>query len=367
MTLLVDVRKALGAFDLQARFDVGNGLTAFFGQSGSGKTTMINLIAGLIRPDRGIIEIDNRKLVNTERRIFVSPHKRRIGYVFQDARLFPHLTVRQNLLYGRWFAATSDRNVDFDEVVNLLGIGSLLTRRPQALSGGEKQRVAIGRALLANPRILLMDEPLAALDDARKREIMPYLERLRDTAKIPIIYVSHSVSEVARLADNVAIFRSGRVLAHGPASDILSQHALLPISDQGESGSLIDLVVWGHDSQYNLTCLRGGNTEWYLPDIKAERGKRLRVHVRARDVMLATSRPTGISALNILDTEIAEIDARQGGNVHVRLKAGETHLLSRITKRSMVELKLEQGQHVYAVIKAVSLVDDATGGSARPD
>jgi molybdate transport system ATP-binding protein len=209
MSLAIDICHRLGSFVLDARFEASGGLVALFGRSGSGKTSIINIVAGLIRPDRARVAIDGTVLVDTERGMFVPRHRRRIGYVFQEGRLFPHLTVRQNLLYGRWFAPqAAGRGDHLEGVVDLLGIGSLLERRPGRLSGGEKQRVAIGRALLANPRLLLMDEPLASLDEARKAEILHYIERVRDESKVPIVYVSHSIAEVARLAMTVVLPRS---------------------------------------------------------------------------------------------------------------------------------------------------------------
>src|SRR5215470_10102307 len=210
--LEVDVQHRLGAFTLDAHFRSGPGLTALFGRSGAGKTSVVNAIAGLIQPHQGRIVIDGSVVLDTERGICTPTHRRRIGYVFQEDRLFPHLTVRHNLLFGRWFAPGRERrSTRFDDIVDLLGIAALLDRRPAKLSGGEKQRVAIGRALLSSPRLLLMDEPLVALDEARKAEILPYLERLRDETKVPIIYVSHSIAEVARLANRVVVMRDGKV------------------------------------------------------------------------------------------------------------------------------------------------------------
>src|SRR3954467_3345664 len=213
----IAVHHRLGAFALDAAFASEGGLTALFGRSGSGKTSLVNIIAGLIRPERGRVVVNRETLTDTERGLFVPPKKRRVGYVFQEGRLFPHMTVRQNLLYGRWFAPRkireSGRPGEIDHVIELLGIGGLLGRRPANLSGGEKQRVAIGRALLARPRLLVMDEPLAALDEARKAEILPYIERLRDTAGVPIVYVSHAIAEVARLATTLVVLSEGQVAA----------------------------------------------------------------------------------------------------------------------------------------------------------
>src|SRR4029077_11243429 len=237
MSLEVDVDHARESFHLSARFSAVPGLTALFGRSGSGKTTLVDIVGGLIRPDRGRIAIDGQVLVDTERGIFVPKHRRRIGYVFQDSRLFPHLSVRSNLLYGRWFAGDGGTAANLASVVDLLGIGRLLERRPDSLSGGETQRVAIGRALLAQPRALLMDEPLASLDEARRAEILPYIERLRDEAGVPILYVSHSVAEVARLATTVVILSEGQVTAVGPVADVLA------LADSGDPGGVLDAVV----------------------------------------------------------------------------------------------------------------------------
>lgn len=212
MSLEVKALTRLGDFTLDAEFATDGKITAIFGPSGAGKTSLINVIAGLIEPESGRVAVDGTALLDTERGIDIAAHKRRIGYVFQESRLFPHLTVRQNLLYGRWFAPRELRQASFEEVTDLLNLGPLLHRGTRQLSGGEKQRAAIGRALLAAPRLLLLDEPLSSLDEARKQEVMPFLERLRDHARMPIIYVSHSVSEVERLANTVVFMESGRVI-----------------------------------------------------------------------------------------------------------------------------------------------------------
>lgn len=212
MSLEVKALTRLGDFTLDAEFATDGKITAIFGPSGAGKTSLINVIAGLIEPESGRVAVDGTALLDTERGIDIAAHKRRIGYVFQESRLFPHLTVRQNLLYGRWFAPRELRQASFEEVTDLLNLGPLLHRGTRQLSGGEKQRAAIGRALLAAPRLLLLDEPLSSLDEARKQEVMPFLERLRDHARMPIIYVSHSVSEVERLATTVVFMESGRVI-----------------------------------------------------------------------------------------------------------------------------------------------------------
>jgi molybdate transport system ATP-binding protein len=225
MSLLVEIRHRLDDFALDVHFRSNDGLTALFGPSGAGKTSIINVVVGLIRPEFGRVVVGGETLLDTERKIFVPKHRRRIGYVFQESRLFPHLTVRQNLLYGRFFAPRAEKVLEIGRIVHLLGIGALLDRRPNRLSGGEKQRVAIGRALLAAPRLLLMDEPLASLDDARKEEILPYIEWLRDELRIPILYVSHSVQEVSRLVSNVVVLSQGRVVAIGPPREAMSRVA----------------------------------------------------------------------------------------------------------------------------------------------
>lgn len=211
MSLEVKALTRLGDFTLDAEFATDGKITAIFGPSGAGKTSLINVIAGLIEPESGRVAVDGTALLDTERGIDIAAHKRRIGYVFQESRLFPHLTVRQNLLYGRWFAPRELRQASFEEVTDLLNLGPLLHRGTRQLSGGEKQRAAIGRALLAAPRLLLLDEPLSSLDEARKQEVMPFLERLRDHARMPIIYVSHSVAEVERLANTIVFMDAGRV------------------------------------------------------------------------------------------------------------------------------------------------------------
>lgn len=365
MTLSVSVRHRLGAFDLEAAFESKGRLTALFGPSGSGKTSLVNLIGGLARPEEGRIAVDGRVLVDTAARIFLPPHRRRVGYVFQDARLFPHLTVTQNLRYGRFFTPTAERYADFGSVVDLLGIGHLMSRRPAMLSGGEKQRVAIGRALLASPRLLLMDEPLASLDEQRKAEVMPYIERLRDESRIPIVYVSHSVAEVSRLATDVVVMAAGKVTAAGPAGDVLARLDLLPAGERDEGGSVIDLDVVGHDETYGLTILASRAGEWRLARIAAPIGAKVRARVRARDVMLATEKPSGVSALNVLPARVADIAMGQGAEALVTLDCNGDRLAARITRRSVDGLDLAAGTLVYAIVKAVTF-DQGNAPHARP-
>ncbi|AZO12258.1 MULTISPECIES: molybdenum ABC transporter ATP-binding protein [unclassified Mesorhizobium] len=365
MTLSVDISHRLGDFAVEANFESGGRLTALFGPSGSGKSTLINLIAGLIRPDKGRIAADDRVLVDTAADVFVPLHKRRIGMVFQDARLFPHMSVAGNLRYGRWFTPPAERYANMDAVVDLLGIGHLLERRPARLSGGEKQRVAIGRALLASPRLLLMDEPLASLDDARKAEILPYVERLRDETKIPIVYVSHSIAEVARLASVVVVLAQGKVAACGATEAIMQRLDLLPAEERGEGGAVLDTKVLRHDEAFGMTVLGSPAGEIRVPRLGQLAGASVRLRIRARDVMIATEHPAGLSALNILAGTIAAIGPGIGPTVEIAIDCNGVTVLARITDQSKRTLNLALGRKVFAVIKTVSF-DSATTGAGLP-
>jgi len=364
MTLAVDIRHQLGNFQLDSRFETAGGLVALLGRSGSGKTSIINTIAGLIRPDEGFVSVDGMVLVDTRRQIFMAPHHRRIGYVFQEGRLFPHLTVRQNLLYGRWFAPRGP-GTELDDVIDLLGIGALLERRPGRLSGGEKQRVAIGRALLAKPRLLLMDEPLASLDEARKAEILPYVEKLRDQASVPIIYVSHSIGEVTRLASTIVLVSEGKVAAVGPTAEIMHRLDLFPLTGRAEAGALVEAAVERHDEQFGLTELRSRAGVWKLPRLDVPVGVRLRLRVRARDVMIATSPPSDLSALNVLSGVVSDIGSPHGAIVEVRLDCAGDVLIARLTRYSVQRLGLARGSRVYALIKSVALDRRSLSGPIR--
>ena len=362
--LTVAVRHRLGDFQLDAAFEASGGLTALFGRSGAGKTSLANAIAGLIRPEQGRIAIDGEVLTDTAAGIFVPPQRRRVGYVFQEGRLFPHLTVRQNLLYGRWFAPKATRTTDLDQVVALLGIESLLARRPANLSGGEKQRVAIGRALLAGPRLLVMDEPLASLDEARKNEILPYIERLRDEAGIPIVYVSHAIAEVARLATTLVVISAGKVAAAGPTAAVMGRIDLFPLTGRAEAGALLTTRVAGHDENFGLTVLQTASGELRVPSLAAPLGTELRVRIRARDVMIAAEPPRGLSALNVLPGIVAEVGQGDGPIVEIRLDCAGDPLIARLTRRSVETLGLEPGRTVYAVIKSIAFDHHAIAGSA---
>lgn len=361
MTLRVSLSHHFDGFDLDVAFEAPRGVTVLFGPSGSGKTTVINAVAGLLRPDLGRIVSDDLVLVDTQARRNLPPHKRRIGYIFQEGRLFPHLTVRQNLLYGRWFAPRDSRGESLGRVVELLGLDHLLERRPGALSGGEKQRVAIGRALLAAPKLILADEPLAALDETRKAEILPYFERLRDEVAVPILYVSHASAEVARLATTVVALRAGKVAAVGPPGQVLGDVAA--VGARGASSILTARVVAHHAD--GLTELAAGEVPLWLPRIEAAPGRVVRVRIAAQDVILAREVPRGLSALNILSGTIAEIRPGQGPGVMVTLNIGTQRLSARITRRSAQAMGLAAGQICHAVLKSVAVAPEDVGTGTR--
>ncbi len=355
MTLSISTHHRLGAFELDASFTSEGGVTALFGRSGSGKTSMIRIIAGLLRPDSGQIILDGEVLADSEKRLFLPAHKRRFGYVFQEARLFPHLSVAQNLHYGKWFASDKRKGAHEDHIIDMLGIGHLLQRRPNRLSGGEKQRVAIGRALLSSPRLLLMDEPLASLDEQRKAEIIPYLERLRDETKIPIVYVSHSIQEVARLADRIVVMTDGKVEVAGKAAEVLARPDFSTHLERREAGSILSGRIENFDERHGLAAVRLSTALLQVPARKGAPGVPARVLIPARDVMLATVRPEGLSALNILEGHVCDVAASEDGMVTVQVDCGGDIIQSRITDLSRERLQLEPGKPVHAIIKSAAL------------
>lgn len=360
MTLSVAISHRLAGFTLDVTFDAPPGVTVLFGRSGSGKTTVANAVAGLSRPDQGRIAADDLVLMDSANGVFLPPHKRRIGYVFQEGRLFPHLTVRQNLLYGRRFASRKCTPVEIDRIVELLGIGPLLARRPGRLSGGEKQRVAIGRALLSSPRLIVADEPLASLDEARKAEILPYLERLRDDVAIPILYVSHSAAEVARLATTVIALEQGRIARQGTAVEVLSDPAVTPLGARS-AGALLSARIVAHHAD-GLTELEAGGCSLYLPRMADPVGSETRIRVAAHEVILSKDRPTGLSALNILPGTIRELRIGDGPGAMVSLETPAGMLLARVTRRSLEALSLTAGTACHAVIKTVAIAPEDVGG-----
>lgn len=355
MKLDIHICKQRQNFTLDVAFVTQTPLLGLFGRSGSGKSTLINCLAGMTTPDRGRIAIDDHLLFDSEAGINLRPEQRRIGYVFQDALLFPHLSVERNLFYGAKLSSPDNNRIDAQQVIELLGIGHLLARRPATLSGGEKQRVAIGRALLANPRMLLMDEPLASLDGERRHEILSYIEGLRDRLRIPIVFVSHSVAEVSRLADEVILLAEGKVLAAGPTPEVMGRLDLFPHTGRHESGAILETQVVSHDENYDLTVLCFEGCHLSMARIDAQPGDRIRVRVRSRDVMLATSRPENVSAANLLPGRIEQIGEETGAMVEVRVRVGSTHLVARITRRALHELALIPGKPVYAMIKAAAI------------
>ncbi|MBY6114102.1 molybdenum ABC transporter ATP-binding protein [Mameliella alba] len=356
--LEVSVRHQLGGFTLDAAFEAPPGLCVLFGRSGSGKTSVINAVAGLMRPERGRVKVGDHVLGDTTQSIWLPPHKRRLGYIFQEGRLFPHLSVRQNLRYGRWFAGSS---LPVEPVVDMLGLGPLLDRRPGALSGGEKQRVAIGRALLADPGLILADEPLAALDESRKREILPYFERLRDEARCPILYVTHSAAEVARLATTVVVLQDGRVMRQGTASDVLSDPDVTPAGIRAVGAVLEARVAVHHDD--GLTEVTAGGLPLFLPRVPQPVGAPLRVRIAAQEVILARHRPEGLSALNILPGRVDSIREGDGPGALVSLDTDAGRVLARVTRRSAEALDLTPGASCFAVVKTVAIAREDVGSA----
>ncbi len=360
MSLSVRLVQQLPGIELSVDFKAPSGVTVLFGRSGSGKTTVVNAVAGLLRPDAGRVAIGDWVLFDTDKKMWLPPHQRRLGYIFQEGRLFPHLTVRQNLAYGRWFTPKGARKESPDKVIEMLGIGHLLNRRPAKLSGGEKQRVAIGRALLACPRLILADEPLAALDDARKAEILPYFERLRDEVSVPILYVTHSAAEVARLATSVVALQDGKVVRHGVASEVLADPSVAPAGVRAV-GAILSVLVHAHHDD-GLTELDAGGNPLFLPRIPHEVGERLRIRIPAQEVILAKSRPQGLSALNVLQGTVSAIRSGEGPGAIVSVQTKSGVVLARVTRRSVAALDLKPGSECFAVIKTVALAPQDVGG-----
>lgn len=360
MSLSVDIRRSLGGFDLNASFDAPEGVTVLFGKSGSGKTSVVKSVAGLVAPDQGKVSLNGRVLFDAAAGTNVAVHKRRLGYVFQDSRLFPHLSVQDNLCYA---ARVSGRgSTDPKDVAALLGIAHLLDRRTHALSGGEAQRVAIGRALLSEPDMLLMDEPLASLDGPRKAEILPYLETLRRETGLSILYVTHNMAEVARLATHIVLIDEGHVVRSGAPEELLTDPDMVRLLGIRDAGAVLSASVAGHHPD-GLTSLSISAGQILLPTVEAPIGANIRVRILAQDVILARSRPEGLSALNILPVRVLAVRRGEGPGVVVQLQAGDDRLLARITRRSADTLNIVEGAECFAVMKsvAVSQTDIAVG------
>jgi len=336
VTLSISLRHRMGDFRLAVDLTAPGGVTALFGRSGSGKTSVINAVAGLLRPDQARIRLGDAVLTDTAHGVFVPPHRRRMGYVFQDARLFPHLNVRSNLRYGLWCAGRRANRSLWDPVIDMLGLGPLLARRPGALSGGEKQRVAIGRALLSAPHLLLLDEPLAALDDARKAEILPYLERLRDQTDVPMLYVSHARAEITRLATTVALLDAGSVSRVGPVATILPE----------APGAQITGTIAAHHPD-GLSEVTVSAARLFVPTLPDAVGACIRLNYAPRDVMIATTPPGALSTLNILPATITTLQT-DGTGVTVTLASGTDTLTAQVPAR--VAAGLTQGLPCHAIL-----------------
>ena len=338
----------------------GRGVTVLFGRSGSGKTTLLRCIAGLERAPQGRLTV-NGEVWQDEGR-WVPTHERPIGYVFQEASLFPHLSVMGNLQYGLR-RSRGPHEIGLDHAIDLLGIRHLIDRKPDRLSGGERQRVGIARALAVSPRLLLMDEPLASLDAARKSEILRYIERLREELKIPILYVSHSIDEVTRLADTLVLISDGRVNAVGSVPELTSRLDLRNQIGRFEGGAIIDARVLSQDLATGIAKLEFEGGELLTTDVDALAGERVRVRIRARDVSIALDRPTNISVLNCLPGVVSEIGQDDKSSTDVRIDVGGTSIIARVTRHSVRTLGLAPGTRVFALVKAVSLDRHSVGYS----
>lgn len=352
----VDVALRRGDFDLRARFSSGAGVTALFGPSGSGKSTLIDLIAGLARPDRGRIVVGGRVLADSEDGIFLTTRKRRVGLVFQDALLFPHLNVRHNLRFGAFFAPRAARRLPMKDVVDKLGIGGLMDRRPADLSGGERQRVGVARALLAAPDILLMDEPFASLDVARRRKAMGLVEMTRDLFGIPIVMVSHQIDEVMRLAGQVVVIERGKVKEVGAPEEIFASARPENPSERFGVGSSLACTASEYDSRYGLTRLHHEAGEIFAAGEIAAPGQPARVFIKAVDVALARKPPLATSIRMVLAGRIARVAGGQGplALATVELRGGD-RLFSSLTRMAVDELGLAPGVDVLALVKAVAI------------
>lgn len=361
MSLEVEIKHCFGDFTLQVGFTAGPGITALFGRSGAGKTTVINAVAGLLRPDAGRITLEGKVLFDSASNLHQPAAARRLGYVFQDARLFPHLSVQDNLTFGVRYAPQDALGPGLQDVTTLLGLEGLLTRAPRTLSGGEKQRVALGRALLSKPAMLLMDEPLASLDGPRKQEILPYLERLRDgPLGLPILYVSHAVDEIARLADTLVLLKDGAVQAQGPLYDVMADPAAVPLLGVREAGAVIEAEVTGH-SDDGLSSLRFSGGVLELPGVQASVGTKVRLRVLAQDVILSLKPPEGLSSINVLPVTVEAVQRGEGPGAAIALRAGTARLLSRVTARSVDKMSLTPGLECYAILKAMTVAPGSIG------
>ena len=358
MSIKIQFKQSLGETDFDIDLSLpGNGISALFGRSGAGKTTLINVISGLVTPKQGKVSIGGHVLFDSDAAINLPTHKRKIGYVFQDSRLFPHYSVKGNLLYG---VAEKDDDY-FDKVTELLAIKPLLKRLPISLSGGEKQRVAIARALLSKPNLLLMDEPLASLDMPRKREVMPFLEELSEQVNIPIVYVTHSLQEILRLAQHLSILDKGRIMTSGKLEEVWASHAMRPWQSFSDHSSLFEGKIATHHEKYALTCVKlAPSACLWVQKVDGEPDTPIRLQVRANDVSIALEKPVSTSIRNVLPATVASIEAFSAGedkqSITVSLKLDEgCHLWATITPWALDDLNLKVGDEVYAQVKGVSV------------
>ena len=353
--LQVAAQKRRGAFALDAQFELPTpGVVALFGRSGCGKSTLVNVIAGLLKADSGWVALDDAVLLDTALRIDVLPERRRIGYVFQDARLFPHLSVAANLRYGQRRAQVPSF-VGIDLVAELLDLGALMSRRTHQLSGGERQRVAIGRALLSQPNLLLLDEPLASLDASRREEVLPYLETLRDQLSIPMVYVSHDFDEVLRLATHLVLMESGKTIAQGNLSEMSLNPGLRAIIGADAVGAIVEGTVIGRDPASGLLRVQVGHGELKVHFGKAANGAKLRVQLLARDLIVATQAPQHLSVRNSLSGAVTAVMSDDEDSDLIDIDIGGTIIMARVTKAATRELGLAPGLPVWALVKTVSL------------
>lgn len=354
--LEIAVRAERGDHRLDAAFSAPSpAVVAVFGPSGSGKTTLLEVVAGLLRAESARIVVDGECLCDTARGIHLPPEQRRIGYVFQDARLFPHLDVRANLRFGLSRAGAANPRIGFDEVVSLLALEALLARRPHTLSGGERQRVAIGRALLSQPRLLLLDEPLSALDAGRREEVLPYIEGLRDRWQLPMLYVSHRYEEVLRLATHLVLLESGAMSAAGSLQELALYPALRAAVGEQDAGAIIESTVRSADADNGMCRIPAGTGELRIASGPRAPGSAVRVRILARDVILAVEEPRGLSVRNVLRGQILAIDPEGPHARMVTVDIGGERLLARITQEAERELGLGRGQAVWCLVKAVSI------------
>jgi molybdate transport system ATP-binding protein len=344
-----------GGFALDVAFEApSQGVTALFGPSGSGKSSVLAAVAGLLRPRQGLVALGPDTLLDTASGIRVPPERRRCGVVFQDARLFPHLSVAGNLQYGLRRAPAGEGGPGFDDVVDLLGLAPLLARRPRGLSGGERQRVALGRALLARPRLLLMDEPLASLDVPRRAEVLPFLARLASSARLPVLYVTHALDEVDALAETLVLLDGGRVQAAGPVEALSARPDVRLLALRRDAGALLACTVLGHEPERGLTRLGFAGGELLVPLRGDPPGCALRLRLRARDVVVALAPPVGLTLGNCLPCRLEEIAPAGGAQeVFLMLRIGPTPLLARVSRDSVARLGLAPGMAVHALVKTV--------------